>query len=119
MSICVAAFAAALTCLAATLVVAAGAQQPSNNDEFARRQYDSGMTFLRNHRYAEALKDLQAVVDSFGSSSVAPSALLQIAQYQLEVARDVTATQTAIDRRPSVRGTWADADGSGISSAAT
>jgi|KBSSwiS6_1023812.scaffolds.fasta_scaffold05279_2 outer membrane protein assembly factor BamD (BamD/ComL family) len=87
----------ALVCLTASLVLSAG-QQPANNEEFARRQYDSGMSFLQNHRYAEALKDLQAVVDSFGASSVAPGALLQIAQYQLEVARDVTATQTAIDR---------------------
>jgi outer membrane protein assembly factor BamD (BamD/ComL family) len=87
-----------LACLAAGLVLSAGAQQPANNEEFARRQYDSGMSFLQNHRYAEALKDLQAVVDSFGASTVAPTALLQIAQYQLEVARDVAATQTAIDR---------------------
>jgi outer membrane protein assembly factor BamD (BamD/ComL family) len=87
-----------LACLAASLVLYAGAQQPANNEEFARRQYDSGMSFLQNHRYAEALKDLQAVVDSFGTSTVAPGALLQIAQYQLEVARDVAATQTAIDR---------------------
>ena len=89
--------AVALACVTGSLVLS-GAQQPANNEEFARRQYDSGMSFLQNHRYAEALKDLQAVVDSFGTSSVAPSALLQIAQYQLEVARDVTATQTAIDR---------------------
>jgi TolA-binding protein len=88
----------AMACLAASLVLAAAAQQPANNEEFARRQYDSGMSFLQNHRYAEALKDLQAVVDSFGASTVAPGALLQIAQYQLEVARDVAATQTAIDR---------------------
>ena len=65
-----------LTCLAAGLVLSAGAQQPANNEEFARRQYDSGMSFLQNHRYAEALKDLQAVVDSFGASTVAPGALL-------------------------------------------
>jgi TolA-binding protein len=87
-----------IACLAASLVLVAAGQQPANNEEFARRQYDSGMSFLQNHRYAEALKDLQAVVDSFGASTVAPGALLQIAQYQLEVARDVAATQTAIDR---------------------
>jgi TolA-binding protein len=89
---------AAAACLATSLVLAARAQQPANNEEFARRQFDSGMSFLQNHRYAEALKDLQAVVDSFGTSTVAPTALLQIAQYQLEVARDTAATQTAIDR---------------------
>jgi hypothetical protein len=29
----------ALACLAASLVLSAGAQQPANNEEFARRQY--------------------------------------------------------------------------------
>src|SRR5262245_65422794 len=89
---------AAVTCVVASLVLSAGPQQSVNNEEFARRQFDSGMSFLQNHRYAEALKDLQAVVDSFAASTIAPTALLQIAQYQLEVARDVAATQTAIDR---------------------
>lgn len=83
----------------AGLGLSAGAQQPSaNNEEFARRQYESGLTFLQNHRYSEALKDLQAVVDSFAASSVADNALLQIGQYQLDVAHDVPATQTAIDK---------------------
>ena len=75
--------------------LSAAAQQ---NEEFARRQYESGMSFLQNHRYAEALKDLQAVVDSFATSSVADNALLQIAQYQLENARDLDAAQTSADR---------------------
>ena len=55
--------------LVATLGVTAGAQ-PSN-EPFARRQFESGMTFLENHRYSEAMKDLQAVVDSFPGSSFA------------------------------------------------
>jgi TolA-binding protein len=82
--------------LLTALGVSVGAQQ--NNEEFARRQFDSGMSFLQNHRYTEALKDLQAVVDSFATSSVADNALLQIAQYQLEVAHDLDASQTAVDR---------------------
>ncbi|MBS1818077.1 MAG: tetratricopeptide repeat protein [Acidobacteria bacterium] len=82
--------------LLAALGVSAGAQQ--NNEEFARRQFDSGMSFLQNHRYTEALKDLQAVVDSFGASSVADNALLQIAQYQLEVAHDLDTAQGAVDK---------------------
>ncbi|MGC4083186.1 MAG: protein kinase [Vicinamibacterales bacterium] len=82
--------------LVAALGVSAGAQQ--NNEEFARRQFDSGMSFLQNHRYTEALKDLQAVIDSFASSSVADNALLQIAQYQLETAHDLEAAQGAVDR---------------------
>ncbi|MGE3955179.1 MAG: tetratricopeptide repeat protein [Vicinamibacterales bacterium] len=76
--------------------VSAGAQQ--NNEEFARRQFDSGMTFLQNRRFGEALKDLQAVVDSFAASSVADNALLQIAQYQLETAHDLDAAQAAVDK---------------------
>jgi TolA-binding protein len=82
--------------LVAALGVTAGAQQ--NNEEFARRQYDSGMTFLQNHRYTEAMKDLQAVVDSSATSSVADNALLQIAQYQLENAHDLDAAQAAVDK---------------------
>ena len=82
--------------LVAALGVSAGAQQ--NNEEFARRQYESGLSFLQNHRYTEALKDLQAVVDSFATSSVADNALLQIAQYQLENARDLEASQGAVDK---------------------
>ena len=81
--------------VAAVLGVSAAAQQ---NEEFARRQYESGMSFLQNHRYSEALKDLQAVVDTFATSSVADNALLQIAQYQLENARDLDAAQTSVDR---------------------
>jgi len=79
------------------LVVAAGAQQ-SNNEEFARRQYESGLSFLKNRQYTEALKDLQAVVDSFGATSVADNALLGIAQYQLEIARDLGAARAAAEQ---------------------
>ncbi len=79
------------------LVASTGAQQ-SNNEEFARRQYDSGMTFMQNKRYADALKDLQAVADSFATTSWADNALLQIAIYQIDGARDPVATQKAIDR---------------------
>src|SRR5437868_6338914 len=82
--------------LTAALGVSVSAQQ--NNEEFARRQFDSGMSFLQNHRYSEALKDLQAVVDSFATSSVADNALLQIAQYQLENAHDLEAAQGAVDK---------------------
>jgi len=76
--------------------ISVGAQ--GSNEEFARRQYDSGMSFLQNHRYTEAMKDLQAVVDSFATSSVADNALLQIAQYQLENAHDLDASQAAVDK---------------------
>src|SRR6266498_1017317 len=59
------------------------------SDELARRQYESGVAFTQNGRYAEALKDFQVVVDSFPQSTVADDALLQIALYQLEVAHDL------------------------------
>lgn len=67
-------------------------------DDLARRTYDSGVTFVQNGRYAEALKDFQAVVDSFPKSSVADDALLQIGLCQLEAARDLAAAQAAAER---------------------
>src|SRR5262249_50833585 len=72
-----------------------GAQ--GNTEEFARRQYESGLSFMQTGRYAEALKDFQAVLDSFARSSVADNALLQIALYQLDVAHDTAAAQAAVD----------------------
>lgn len=78
---------------------AAGQQNTAaNNEEFARRQFESGMNFLRSGRDTEALKDLQAVVDSFSASSVADNALLQIAQYQLETAHALDDAQETVDR---------------------
>ena len=82
--------------VAVALGVSVGAQQ--NNEEFARLQYQSGMNFLQTHRYVEAMKDLQVVVDSFSASSVADDALLQIARYQLENGHDLDAAQTAVDK---------------------
>jgi len=73
-----------------------GAQ--GNTEEFARRQYESGLAFMQNGRYSEALKDFQAVLDSFAKSSVADNALLQVALYQLEVTHDVAASQAAVER---------------------
>lgn len=81
--------------LASTLVV--GAQQPVN-EELPRRQYDSGLSFLQGQRYAEALKDFQAVIDSFPRSAVADNALLEIALYQLDIAKNASATQSAVDK---------------------
>ena len=59
------------------------------NEDLPRRQYESGLSFLQGQRYAEALKDFQAVIDSFPRSQVADNALLQIALYQLDVAHDL------------------------------
>ena len=68
------------------------------SEDLARRTFDSGVSFVQNGRYAEALKDFQSVVDSFPQSSVADDALLQIALYQLETGRDLSAAQTAVDK---------------------
>lgn len=88
-----------VTAAAAALSLALGLTVAAQNPEdFARRQYDSGVTFLQGARYAEALKDFQAVVDSFPQSAVADDALMQIALYQLDVAHDLAAAQAAADR---------------------
>ena len=79
------------------IAVTVGAQSP-REEELARRQYQSGLDFFQNRRYAEALKDFQAVVDSFPKSSVADAALVQIAMYQLDVARNPDAAQAATDK---------------------
>ncbi len=71
-----------------------GAQTP---EELARRHYQLGLEFMRDAKYTEALKDFQAVVDSYPASSVAGDALVQIATYQLEIARDVAAAQATTD----------------------
>jgi TolA-binding protein len=71
--------------------------QDANTEEFARRLYDSGLEFLHQQKYAEALKDLQSIVDSYPSSRVADAALLRIAEYQLDVANDPAAAQVAVD----------------------
>lgn len=69
-----------------------------SNEDLPRRQYESGLSFLQGQRYAEALKDFQAVIDSFPRSQVADNALLQVALYHLDVARDLSSTQTAVDQ---------------------
>jgi TolA-binding protein len=81
--------------LAALATVRAGAQnQP---EEFARRQYESGVSFMQNRKYAEALKDFQAVADQYPTTRFAGSALLEIARYQLEIAGDADAAGKVAD----------------------
>jgi TolA-binding protein len=81
----------------AIAIGAVTAAQPGNED-LPRRQYESGLSFLKGQRYAEALKDFQAIIDSFPKSQVADNALLQIALYQIDVAHDLPAAQAAIDQ---------------------
>jgi len=80
---------------AVTLVAQTGA---ARDEEFARRQYDSGLSFLDKKQYAEALKDFQAIVEGLPKSSLADDALLQIATYHMDVAHDLGAAQTSNDK---------------------
>lgn len=73
------------------------AQAPPTPEDVARRQYASGLEFLRAGRHAEALKDFQTVVDSYPGTSVADEALLAIARYELEVVRDPVRAQATAE----------------------
>jgi TolA-binding protein len=82
-----------------TLAVAIGASlSAQSGEELPRRQYESGLSFFKGGRYAEALKDFQAIIDSFPRSLVADNALLQVALYQIDVAKDLGAAQSAVDQ---------------------
>lgn len=83
---------------ALVLIAFTGAVHAQSSEDLPRRQYESGLTFMNGQRYTEALKDFQAIIDSFPKSQVADNALLQMAIYHLDVARDLTATQAAIDQ---------------------
>jgi TolA-binding protein len=69
----------------------------SSDEDVARRQLESGRSFLKQGNYPEALKDFRAVAETHGSSSVADDALLEIAKYYFEVAEDYPAAATAVD----------------------
>ena len=83
---------------AVAAVVLGTALLAQSNEELPRRQYESGLAFLKGQRYAEALKDFQAIIDSFPRSLVADNALLQIALYQVDVAHDLGAAQSAVEQ---------------------
>ncbi len=96
------ALAAGITC--AALGVTLAASQPaaqgsgqSTDEDIARRQLESGRSFLRQGNYAEALKDFRAVADTHATSSVADDALLEIGRYYFEIANDYPAATTAVD----------------------
>ena len=81
------------------LVVGIGASLTAQSgEELPRRQFESGLSFLKGQRYAEALKDFQAIIDSFPKSLVADNALLQVALYQIDVAKDLGAAQAAAEQ---------------------
>jgi TolA-binding protein len=65
--------------------VAVRAQAPQEED-VARRQYESGLALAASGNHAESVKDFQTVAQAFPRSSVADNALLEIGRYQLDVA---------------------------------
>jgi TolA-binding protein len=71
-------------------VVCGTTARAQSDDELARRRLESGRSFLKDHKYSEAIKDFEAVLQSYPKSGVADDALLEIATYQLEVAHDYT-----------------------------
>lgn len=89
----------AVACAVLWAVLAAGpaGQGGQNPEELARRHYELGLGFIQTQKYTEALKDFQTVVDSYPTSSVAGDALVEIAKYHLEVARDPAAAQATTD----------------------
>jgi TolA-binding protein len=89
--------AALIACVVLALAAPLAAQAPGSPDDVARRQYQSGLDFMRAGKFAEALKDFQTVVDSYPSSPVADDAQLGIARYQLDVLRDGAAAQAAAE----------------------
>lgn len=85
--------------LIVVLVAVIGASVAAQSgEELPRRQYDSGLSFLKGQRYAEALKDFQAIIESHPRSLVADNALLQVALYQIDVAHDLGSAQSAVDQ---------------------
>lgn len=83
--------------LMATCLPGITAGQNPTPEELARRQYEFGLESMKAGRYAEALKDLETVVDSYPASSVADEALLAIARYQLEVQRNPAGAQATAE----------------------
>jgi TolA-binding protein len=88
----------------AVLGASLAAQQPapqaatqSADEDVARRQLESGRSFMRQGNYTEALKDFRAVADTHATSSVADDALLEIGRYYFEIANDYPAATTAVD----------------------
>lgn len=73
------------------------AQSSPTPEEVARRQFASGLEFLKAGRHDEALKDFQTVVESYPATSVADDALLAIARYQLETRRDAASAQATAE----------------------
>ncbi len=57
------------------------------------RIYESGMAFLLNKNYSEAIKEFQTLVDQYPDSKKADDALLEIGKYYYESGEKATAIQ--------------------------
>jgi outer membrane protein assembly factor BamD (BamD/ComL family) len=66
-------------------------------EDQARRQLESGREFYRAGRFVEAIKDFQTVAEGYPTSTVADDALLAVADYQLEIARDPISARSTAD----------------------
>ncbi len=89
---------------AGTMSIAVAAQ-PGAGQDFAQRQYETALAFMRSGRADEAIKDFQAIADNYPSSAVAEQALLQMATYYWEHANDALHAKTAIDQLLRLYGT--------------
>ena len=83
--------------LAMTTCLGVAGEGRQQSEELARRQYQQGLDFLRDGKFAEALRDFQTVADGSPGSSVADDALLEIARHQMVVARDFDTAQRIIE----------------------
>jgi len=79
------------------VLAARSSSEAQSAEQQARTVFESGLQFLANGKHQEALKDFKAVVGQYPSTSVADDALLQVAQYELEVAGNYQGAQEAAE----------------------
>src|SRR6188508_583800 len=72
--------------------------QSGPDEENARRLFESGKLFMNAQNYAAALRDFEAVLQSYPASSVADDALLAIVTHGFSTARE-PAEFSAVDAR--------------------
>jgi TolA-binding protein len=96
-----------LTCVSCVLCLLCvlPATTAGGGQDFAQRQYDTALAFMKSGRADEAIKDFQAIADNYPSSPVADQALLQMATYYWERANDAAHAKAAIDQLLRLYGT--------------
>ena len=78
------------------LAAATAAAQPNVEDQ-ARRQLESGREVRPSRALRRGDKDFQTVAEGYPTSTVADDALLAVADYQLEIARDPISARSTAD----------------------